>query len=472
MSFFISGAVNKMNITCPECTAVCRVDDARIPKQGIYGKCPQCQNRFFLQGVPAAVAETEERPAATPDRAAEIVNAERSYDGEPDFGEYRLKQDRKPPPSVAPILPPSRKEREKIVPGPPHARHPALSRFVNAFLGAFSHDMAIDLGTANTLVYIRRRGIVLNEPSVVALHLHAPSDKQILAVGEDAKKMLGRTPDNIRVIRPMRDGVIADFEAACTMLKHYIRKVKNRFPRARSRVVVAVPHGITPVERRAVQISAEQMGARSVSLIEEPIAAAIGAGLPIAEPRCNMVVDIGGGTTEVAVISLGGIVAAQSLRVAGDKMDAAIQRYIKRRYKFEIGESTAEKVKIAIGNARLNGHDDMMDVKGWDIVTGRPKILPVSSGEIREALVEQIDAIVEAVRAVLERTPQELASDVIENGILLSGGGALLKNLDRYLTEVTGVPFKVARDPLKTVVLGAGKTFADARLFRQAVMGG
>ena len=307
-----------------------------------------------------------------------------------------------------------------------------MNIFLDKLLGVFSSDLAIDLGTANTLVYVKGKGIVLSEPSVVAIRTDANAKNRVLAVGLEAKNMVGRTPGNIVAIRPLRDGVIADFDITEAMLRHFIHKVHNRRKFVRPRIIIAVPSGITQVEKRAVRESAESAGAREVFLLEEPMAAAIGAGLPISEPTCNMVVDIGGGTTEVAVISLAGIVYSRSLRVAGDKMDAAIIQYIKRKYNLLIGERTSEIIKTTIGNAYPDPDDiSTIEVKGRDLVSGIPKILAIDSEEIRVAISEQIDAIVETVKIALEQTPPELAADIVDSGIVLTGGGALLKNLDK-----------------------------------------
>ncbi|MFP4474439.1 MAG: rod shape-determining protein [Desulfatibacillaceae bacterium] len=336
--------------------------------------------------------------------------------------------------------------------------------------GLFSNDLAIDLGTANTLVYVKGKGIVLSEPSVVAVRTDDRYKNKVLAVGTEAKRTLGRTPGNIVAIRPMRDGVIADFEVTEAMLSHFIRKVHNRGTFVRPRIVIAVPSGITQVEKRAVRESAESAGAREVFLIEEPMAAAIGAGLPITEPTCNMVVDIGGGTTEVAVISLAGIVYSRSIRVAGDKMDRAIIQYIKRKYNLLIGERTAEAIKTMIGNAYPDPENiETIEVKGRDLVSGIPKILAIDSEEIRVAISEQIDAIVETVKIALEQTPPELAADIVDRGIVLTGGGALLKNLDKLLREETNLPITVTEDPLSTVALGSGKALDSIELLRQVV---
>ena len=343
--------------------------------------------------------------------------------------------------------------------------------FFDGFLGIFSNDLAIDLGTANTLVYVKGKGIVLSEPSVVAVSTNSRAKSRVLAVGIEAKNMLGKTPGNIVAIRPMRDGVIADFEVTEAMLRHFIHKVHNRRTFVRPRIIVAVPSGITQVEKRAVRESAESAGAREVFLIEEPMAAAIGAGLPISEPVCNMVVDIGGGTTEVAVISLKGIVYSRSVRVAGDKMDAAIIQYIKRKYNLLIGERTAEIIKTTIGNAYPDPQNaETIDVKGRDLASGIPKILSIDSEEIRVAISEQIDAIVETVKIALEQTPPELSADIVDRGIILTGGGALLKNLDKLLREETNLPITVAERPLETVVLGSGKVLDNIELLKDVVI--
>ncbi|PIU54585.1 MAG: rod shape-determining protein [Deltaproteobacteria bacterium CG07_land_8_20_14_0_80_60_11] len=343
--------------------------------------------------------------------------------------------------------------------------------FLDPILGWFSNDLAIDLGTANTLVYVKGKGIVLSEPSVVAVRKNDRDHRsRVLAVGRDAKMMLGRTPGNIVAIRPMKDGVIADFEITEAMLRHFIRKVHNRRSLIRPRIIIAVPSGITPVEKRAVRESAESAGAREVYLIEEPMAAAIGAGLPITEPICNMVVDIGGGTSEVAVISLAGIVYAKSVRMGGDKMDEAILQFVKRTYNLLIGERTSEIIKTTIGNAYPGSEMETMDVKGRDLVTGIPKIINVNSDEIRQAIQEQIDSIVAAVKTALEQTPPELAADIVDRGIYLTGGGALLKNLDILLHQETGLPIKIADDPLSTVVMGCGKALDNLNILKEVMV--
>lgn len=341
----------------------------------------------------------------------------------------------------------------------------------DSVLGIFSTDLAIDLGTANTLVYVKGSGIVLNEPSVVAVHTDNRLKNRVLAVGSEAKNMLGRTPGNIVAIRPMRDGVIADFEVTEAMLRHFIQKVHNRRTFIRPRIIIAVPTGITQVEKRAVRESAESAGAREVFLVEEPMAAAIGADLPITEPTCNMVVDIGGGTTEVAVISLAGIVYSRSIRIAGDKMDAAIIQYIKRKYNLLIGERTAEFIKTTIGNAYPDPQDlETIEVKGRDLVSGIPKILSIDSEEIRVSISEQIDALVEIIKMALEQTPPELAADIVDRGIVLAGGGALLKNLDKLLKEETGLPITVTEDPLTTVAIGSGKILENIEILKQVII--
>ncbi len=325
-------------------------------------------------------------------------------------------------------------------------------------LGKFSNDLAIDLGTANTLVYVRGKGIVLNEPSVVAVHKNAKGEKKVLAVGAEAKNMLGRTPGNIVAIRPMRDGVIADFDITEAMLRHFILSVHNRRALVRPRIIVSIPSGITQVERRAVRETVESAGAREIYLIEEPMAAAIGAGLPITEPISSMVVDIGGGTTEVAVISLAGIVYSKSVRVAGDKIDDEIVQYLKRKYSLLIGERSGELIKTTIGNAFPEPGQEIrrMEVKGRDLISGIPKIVEINSDEIREAIMEPISIIVDAIKDALENTPPELAGDIVDRGIVLTGGGALLKNIDLLIREETGLPITIADDPLSTVARGAG----------------
>ncbi|GEO82674.1 rod shape-determining protein [Pararhodospirillum oryzae] len=336
--------------------------------------------------------------------------------------------------------------------------------------GLLSADMAIDLGTANTLVYVKGRGIVLNEPSVVAI-ADIKGKKQVLAVGDEAKQMLGRTPGNIQAIRPLRDGVIADFEVAEEMIKHFIRKVHNRRSFASPMVVICVPSGSTAVERRAIQESAEAAGARRVFLIEEPMAAAIGAGLPVTEPTGSMVVDIGGGTTEVAVLSLGGIVYARSVRVGGDKMDEAIIAYIRRNHNLLVGEGSAERIKKEIGCAcpTEDGANRTIEIKGRDLMNGVPKELLISEVQIAESLAEPVGAIIEAVKVALEHTAPELAADIVDKGIVLTGGGALLTNLDYVLRAHTGLPVSIADDPLSCVAMGTGRALEEMKRLRNVL---
>ena len=337
-------------------------------------------------------------------------------------------------------------------------------------LGMLSADMAIDLGTANTLVYVKGRGIVLNEPSVVAI-MTVKGKKQVLKVGDEAKEMLGRTPGNIEAIRPLRDGVIADFEIAEEMIKHFIRKVHNRRSFASPQVVICVPYGSTAVERRAIMESAESAGARRVFLIEEPMAAAIGAGLPVTEATGSMVVDIGGGTTEVAVISLGGIVFSKSVRVGGDKMDEAIIGYIRRYHNLLIGEQQAERIKKQIGSAWApeDGNGPTMEIKGRDLMNGVPKELIISQRHIAEALAEPISSIIDAVKVALENTAPELAGDIVDKGIVLTGGGALLGNIDLVLRQATGLPVVIADDPLTCVALGTGRALEEMKTMKDVL---
>ena len=329
-----------------------------------------------------------------------------------------------------------------------------------SFLSAFiSSDMAIDLGTANTLVYVKSRGIILNEPSVVAFHMR-DGKKQVLAVGEDAKLMLGRTPGSIQAIRPMRDGVIADFDVAEEMIKHFIKKVHKRGMFARPKIIVCVPHGATPVEKRAIRESVLSAGARQAGLIAEPIAAAIGAGMPITDPTGSMVVDIGGGTTEVAVLSLGDIVYARSVRVGGDRMDEAIISYLRRQHNLLVGEATAERIKTQIGTARMpeDGRGASMDIRGRDLLNGVPKETEVTQVQVAEALSEPVQQICEAVMTALESTPPDLAADIVDRGVMLTGGGVLLGDLDLALREQTGLAISVADESLNCVALGTGKS--------------
>ncbi|MFH1477237.1 MAG: rod shape-determining protein [Verrucomicrobiota bacterium] len=332
------------------------------------------------------------------------------------------------------------------------------------FFDLFSNDIGIDLGTANSLVYVKDRGIVLREPSVVAIQT---GTNRVLAVGNEAKRMLGRTPGNITAIRPMKDGVIADFEITEAMLRYFIRKVQSNRIMIRPRIIISVPSGITEVEKRAVKDSATHAGAREVYLIEEPMAAAIGVGLPVQEPAGNMIVDIGGGTTEVALISLAGIVFSRSVRVGGDEMDEAIIQYMKRVYNLMIGERTAEQIKISIGSAYPLPEETSMEVKGRDLVAGLPKTLTLTTEEVREALHEPVSTIVEAVRFTLERSPPELSADLVDRGLVLAGGGALLRGIDKLIAEQTGLPVHVADDPLSAVAEGTGMVLHELKFLRK-----
>src|SRR4249920_2760163 len=334
----------------------------------------------------------------------------------------------------------------------------------NGLFGWLSSDIGIDLGTANTLVYVKDQGIVLREPSVVAVQ---QGTNKVLAVGDEAKRMLGRTPGNIVAIRPLKDGVIADFEVTEAMLRHFISKVHNRRRMVRPRVVIAVPSGITEVEKRAVKDSATHAGAREVYLIEEPMAAAIGCGLPVQDAAGNMIIDVGGGTTEVALISLSGIVFSRSVRVAGDELDEAVINYMKRAYNLMIGERTAEDIKLKIGSAYKMEKELTMEVKGRDLVAGLPKTITISSQEVREAVMEPVSTIVDSVRITLERCPPELSADLVDRGLVLAGGGALLRGLDKLLSEETGLPVHVAEDPLSAVAEGTGKCLNELKFLRQ-----
>ena len=341
-----------------------------------------------------------------------------------------------------------------------------MSKILDSLLGVFSTDLAIDLGTANTCVYVKGHGLVLREPSVVAVKRDNRGNKVVLAVGHDAKRMLGRVPGNIEAIRPMKDGVIADFEVTEAMLRHFISKAHKSNHFVHPRVMICVPTGVTQVEKRAVKESAQSAGAREVYLIEEPMAAAIGANLPITEPISNMVVDIGGGTTEVAVISLAGIVYSRSVRVGGDKMDEAIMTHVKRKYNLLIGETSAEDIKIQIGSAYPLDPEETLEIKGRDLLDGIPKNITITSKEIRKSIAEQVDSIVQAVRIALEQTPPELAADIVDRGIVLTGGGALLKGLDQLLRDQTNLPITVVDDPLSTVVMGTGKALDNINILK------
>lgn len=346
-----------------------------------------------------------------------------------------------------------------------------MANILDKFLGAFSNDLAIDLGTANTLVYVKGKDVVLNEPSVVAVKKDNKGQNKVLSVGNQAKKMLGRTPGNIFAIRPMKDGVIADFEITESMLRYFISQVHNSRRLVRPRIIVCVPTGITQVEKRAVKESAQSAGAREVYLIEEPMAAAIGANLPITEPTSNMVVDIGGGTTEVAVISLSGIVYSKSVRVGGDKMDESILHYIKRKYNLLLGQGNAEIIKQKIGSAYPGGGEQQeLVVKGRDLVTGIPQHLTVRTDEIWEAISEEVDTIVQTVRMALEQTPPELAADIVDKGIVLTGGGASLKGLDQLMREETSLPITLVDDPLTTVVTGSGKVLDELNILKDVTI--
>lgn len=325
-------------------------------------------------------------------------------------------------------------------------------------------DMGIDLGTANTLVYVKGRKIVTREPSVVAIQTNT---KQVLAVGEEAKRMIGRTPGNIVAIRPLKDGVIADFDVTQSMLKHFIKQAYKRRSIFQPRVVVCVPSGVTEVEKRAVEEAAVQAGARDAYLIEEPMAAAIGAGLPVHEPTGSLIVDIGGGTTEVAVISLGGIVTSRSIRVGGDELDESIVSYIKKEYSLAIGERTAEQIKINIGSADIDSENKVMDIRGRDLISGLPKTIEISSSEIYEAMREPIYNIIEAIKSTLEKTPPELAADIMEQGIMLTGGGALLDGIDRLIIKETAMPVKIAEEPLDCVAIGTGKALDSIEVLKR-----
>jgi rod shape-determining protein MreB and related proteins len=340
--------------------------------------------------------------------------------------------------------------------------------FINTIMGWFSNDMAIDLGTANTLVYVRGRGIVCNEPSVVAKSVKTG---KVLAVGAEAKKMLGRTPGDVQTIRPIKDGVISDFDATGEMLRYFIQRVHNRKSFMRPRIVIGVPTGITQVEQRAVKDAALSSGGREVYLIEEPVAAAIGTGLPISEPSGNMIVDIGGGTTDIAVISMDGVVYSKAIRVGGDKMDEAIISYIKRKYNLLIGEMMAEQIKIELGSAYKTGTDrQTMEIKGRDLVSGIPKTLILDDDEVRESLAEPVSQILNAIKVALENTPPELSADIVDKGIVLAGGGALLRGMDIFLREETSLPIIIAEEPLMCVALGAGRVLDDIDVLKKVMM--
>ncbi len=477
-----------MKVKCPKCGTHYKIADSKIPEKGAHARCSRCQARFFLKKTPHTATypkkRQDNRVCKNCDRKIGYLEKLHLYNGNMVCHECH---ERLNPPEKTYSIPQSHAESTDDLPASPDMAkkskaksaknhtvrsllRPSTGR-LNFLLDVFSKDLAMDLGTANTLIYIKGRGIVLNEPSVVALRMNARMEKRVLAVGAEAKEMLGKVPMNISAIRPMRGGVIADFEVTEIMLKHFIKKVRNGVSFFRPRIIIAVPFGITPVEKRAVREAAGQAGARKVFLIEEPMAAAIGAGLSVTQPTCSMVVDIGGGTTEVAVISLAGIVSSRSLRVAGDRMDDAIIRYVKNKYNFLIGERTAEMIKITIGNAWPDAEAvETMEIKGWDLVSGKPRVLLVDSQEIQEAILEHVHAIIDAVKFVLDRTPQELTADVVKGGIVLTGGVALLKNLDKFVGKETGLPIRVAENPLLTVALGSGKTLDNADILRQIMI--
>jgi len=340
--------------------------------------------------------------------------------------------------------------------------------FIDSVMGWISNDMAIDLGTANTLVYVKGKGIVLNEPSVVAI---SSKTRKVLSIGADAKRMLGRTPGNVSTIRPIKDGVISDFDYTKEMLKYFIQRIHNRKSFMRPRIIIGVPSGITQVEQRAVKDAAFSSGARDVYLIEESVAAAIGAGMPISDPSGNMIVDIGGGTTDIAVISMAGIVYSKAIRMGGDKMDDAIINYIKRKYNLLIGEMMAESIKIEIGSAyKMDNERHAMEIRGRDLVSGGPKMITIDDEEILESLADPVRQILDSIKLALENTPPELSADMVDKGIVLAGGGAMLKGLDVFLREETSLPIIIAEDPLTCVVLGAGKVLDDENILGKVMM--
>ncbi len=465
-----------MKIVCPVCHTGYQVDPARIHAGQTFARCGRCKTRFSLKDDSGKPVRSEPPPSLltcqncdrtigrleTPHRFQEhLVCADCIQRLKADLPRQREQGTR----------PAERRPGHQDTP-PRRNGHRSSGSLFARLRGMLADDLAIDLGTANTLIYTKRQGIVLNESSVVVVHTDMTNGKRVLAVGVEAKNMVGKTPANVAAIRPMRDGVIADFEVAGAMLGRFIGKVRGRMRFIKPRMIIAVPSGITPVERRAVRESALQAGAKEVFLIEEPMAAAIGANMPVTSPTCNMVVDIGGGTTEVAVISLGGVVAGRSVRIAGDEMDEAIVRYVKKRYNFFIGVRTAEEIKVAIGNACPDpDHPEILEVKGWEIFSGRPKILAISEMEVREAISDQLTSFLETIKIVLDQTPQELAAEVIDQGILLTGGVSMLKNLDRYLERKSGIPVKMADDPLSTIVTGSGKALDDPLLFRRVING-
>ncbi|QTA79413.1 Cell shape-determining protein [Desulfonema limicola] len=469
----LSKKVKQLRILCPNCKAAYKIDASKIPDAGARTHCVKCKTNFSIKKKLKLQKNIE------PVKQFKCRSCGRTINRIAPSGEVIrsiiCKECEKKPEVFKMLYNPELYEtdtqKEKIQTS--YVR-PGINKkspgIFQSFLGIFSNDLAIDLGTANTLVYIKRRGIVLNEASVVALRTDMNNGQSVLAVGAEAKQMMGKTPANVSAVRPMRKGVIADFEVAGAMLKQFIQKVRKPVSFIKPRMIIAIPSEITPVERRAVKDSAEQAGARDVYLIDEPMAAAIGASLPVTEATCNMIVDIGGGTTEVAVISLSGIVAGKSIRIAGDEMDTAIIKYIKKEYNFIIGESTAEEIKKTIGNACPDPENiETIEVKGWEIITGKPRIFSISSKEVKEAISDQLHAIVEAIKIVLDNTPQELAASAVETGLVLAGGVALLKNLDKFIIQETGLPVIVADDPLTTIVNGCGKTMDDKRLFNKII---
>ena len=480
---------NIMDVRCPKCRTGYRVKESKIHEKGTYARCPKCRTRFLVKKNPEKKVYPTQKPdeqqtwekicdhckrrIGTPETAylrdSRVIcrecdeNLRKAYTMQCDMAL-----------SLTPTLPATLKtspekesKKESKTAAATYVRVPPSARIASLF-SVFSKDMAIDLGTANTLIYMKHRGIVLNEPSVVAIQDISGMRKQILAVGIDAKKMIGKVPPNITAVRPMRDGVIADFEVTGVMLRYFIAKVRTGLKLFRPRIIVAVPSGISPVEKRAVRETAHQAGAREVFLVEEPMAAAIGADISVADPVCSMVVDIGGGTTDIAVISLAGIVSGRSLRIAGDKMDLSIKRYIRKKYSFKIGERTAEEIKMTIGDAEPDPLcPKTMEVKGWDLIKEKPRIITVNALEIREAISEQIQSIADAVRMVLDRTSQELTADIVERGIILTGGVALLKNLDKFFQREIGLSIRVPENPLTTVAAGSGRLLDDPDLLRR-----
>ena len=469
---------NIMDVRCPKCGTGYRVAESKIHEKGTYARCPKCRSRFLVKKNSEKADEQQtlekicgycKRIIGSPETASVRDNSPICRECDEKSRKHTTMQCDLALNAV-PTLPASLKinsEKETKTAVVPGVRASSSLRITSLF-SVFSKDMAIDLGTANTLIYMKQKGIVLNEPSVVAIHESPGMRKQILAIGMDAKKMIGKVPPNIKAVRPMRNGVIADFEVAGVMLRYFIAKVRTGLRLFRPRIIVAVPSGISSVEKRAVKEIGYEAGGREVFLVEEPMAAAIGADVSVIDPVCSMVVDIGGGTTDIAVISLAGIVSGRSLRIAGDKMDLSIQRYIRKKYSFDIGERTAEEIKISIGNAEPDPlYPKIMEVKGWDLVSEKFRIITVNDLEIREAISEQIDSIVETVKMVLDRTSQELTADIVEKGIILTGGVALLKNMNKFFEKEIGLPIRVPENPLTTVALGSGRLLDDPDLLRR-----